>query len=592
MASTKRKKERKRAREQERFVAQRDMRAHQFSLKELLPYFGILVVVGFIVFSKIFFNSFVWDDLHQIKDNQQTLIISNIPAMWTNGFDFTYRPVFFSTIAIINSLFGFTPFFYHALSVILHVANACLVLILFRKFFTQKVAFIASLFFLVHPMAVEPVANISFMMELWYVFFGLLSLLTLIVWQQSLVKRVFLAAVFLLLSIFSKESGLLFVPIILSYFAISKRKELIRVLSMSGGVVGIYLFMRLVVAKSSFVYTSLVPPYIPIQTATLAERLLTIPAITSYYLTTFFFPFNLVVQQYWIVKHITLQDFLLPLVIAIIFFGVIGYLAKVLSAKNIALFHTFLFFAVWFVVALGFHLQFFPLTMTVADRWFYVMLPAMIGMLTCLSTLIPLSIRKAFTSILIVILIVLSIRSLVRTYDWYDNYTLYSHDIQLSKDNFSMENDLGAELLLRGDMEGAKRHIERSIQLAPNWWLNWAALGNYYLYTGKYDEAEKHYKRAYRNSKSIVVMKIYATFLVGSDTPGSTASARRVAMDGLKYYPNDWNLWEILAYSDYQLGDKKKAIQAAKYAYALSHDPKYANLVSAFERGVSLQFEK
>ena len=571
---------------------QREIKQINYSKKIFeWKYIGVIVIVGFIVFIKVFFNEFVWDDLHQIVENKQTLLFQNIPQLFIKGFDFTYRPIFFATISILNTIFELKPFFFHSVSILLHLANTTLVFFLFQKFFSKRTAFILSLFFLVHPMNVEPVANISFMMELLYFLFGIIALLLLTSINTRLsFKRLLLSMLFLLLSLLSKESGILLIPIIFSYFNLFQRKLLARTTIALLTTFGLYLFIRLGIAERPLIHKYLVPPYIPIQKLSFFDRLMSIPAIINYYFTTFFFPINLAVQQYWIVKTIDFLHFFLPLISVVAIIGTIIYCARMTSKRDKLLYQYFLFFSFWFLFGIIFHLQILPLTMTVADRWFYLPMVGLLGMIACITSLAPRSVRRFFPTIAIILLVLLSIRSLVRTYDWKDNYTLYSHDSQILKDNFSLENNLGAELLGK-DNELAKYHIEKSIKLAPDWWLNWANLGTYYFFNHDLKQAKKYYEVSLKNGNNANTYQLYSKVLLYDDTPGSTASARRILEQGIGFYPEDWSLWELLALANYQLDDKEKAIIAAKRAYQLTGDKRYQSLSEAITKGIKFHIK-
>ena len=59
-----------------------------------IPYLIVIIMLGLFVFLEIFFNGFVWDDQWQIIDVKNSLLIQNIPQLFTHGIVFTYRPLF------------------------------------------------------------------------------------------------------------------------------------------------------------------------------------------------------------------------------------------------------------------------------------------------------------------------------------------------------------------------------------------------------------------------------------------------------------------------------------------------------------------
>jgi protein O-mannosyl-transferase len=565
--------------------------------KRSLIQLASFIIIGLLVYWKIFSNNFVWDDQWQIIDAKSSLVIANIPQFFTHGITFTYRPLFFSLLALINSLFGLQPFFFHSLNIILHILNTSLLFLLLQRFFSKKSAFIASLLFLVHPMNVEPVANISFMMEPLYVFFGFSSLLIFLTTTTIHLKQLLIGCFFLFLSLLSKESGFIFIPIILSYFALFQKKDVIKVMGALFTIFCLYLLLRLVIAGSPLLTSYNIIPYEPIQRQTLPERLLNIPAIFSYYVSTFFFPVTLSIQQYWVVKQISFFTFYIPLSFLLLFIGGAIACAKILYRKKKEIYPLYLFFLFWFSFSIAFHFQLLPLTMTVADRWFYLPMAGFLGILLCLLSIIPPQIKKCvsidlFMTIIGIIIILLALRSLMRTYDWENNYRLYNHDLQISQENYSLQNDLGAELLKRNKDQEAKKHLDHSIMLAPDWWLNWTNLATYYKEQKKYPQAEQAYKKAIINGKYINAYIYYAKMLLYTSAPGSTESARKVAQEGLTEHPQTVALWEILALSNYQLGKKEEAANAAKHAYLLTKNKNYQALYTAITQGVEFNIKQ
>jgi protein O-mannosyl-transferase len=568
-----------------------------FSFLDVRKYISLIFVIGIIIFWKIFSNGFVWDDSWQIIDAKNSLVVQNIPQFFTNGIAFTYRPFFFSILAGINSLFGLQPVFFHAFNVILHLINTMVLFIIFQRFFTKKIGLIASLIFLIHPMNVEPVANVSFMMEPLYFLFGCLSVLICISSQSMHFSKLILGSFFILCSLLSKESGFIFIPIILSYFALFQKKHLIKMALSFGLILGLYVFMRLGIAGSPIIKNYAIIPYEPIQRLSFPERLLNIPSIFTYYCGTFFFPLKLAIQRYWVVKNASFTNFYIPLSFLLFTIGGAIYLGKKFYSNNKEMYRTFLFFLLWFTFGLIFHFQILPLTMTVADRWFYLPMVGILGSIICIIQSIPSYIRthipkNLYMALIICSLILLGIRAIIRTYNWKDNYTLYSHDVQVLPNNYSLHNDVGAELMKMGKYTEAKKHIDRSIELAPDWWLNWTNLATYYKNQKNYGYAKQAYEKAIENGKYKNAYIFYAKMLLFNDAPGSTESARVISGLGLAEYPKNSDLWQIMALSYYQLGQKEEAAKAAEQAYILTKDRNYKTLQMAILQGMPFDISK
>src|SRR5258708_37949937 len=104
------------------------------------------------------------------------------------------------------------------------------------------------------------------------------------------------------------------------------------------------------------------------------------PAILLYYLKTFLFPKDLFILQHWFITQPNSQ-FYVPLLLDSVFFLGIVLLGIWIYRRRNSLFLPYLFFALWFSIGVGMHMQFIPLDMTVSDTWFYFPMVGMLGMI-------------------------------------------------------------------------------------------------------------------------------------------------------------------------------------------------------------------
>ena len=116
--------------------------------------------------------------------------------------------------AVLYALFKATPFFYHAFQLGLHITNGILLFILFKKFLKERVALVLSLLFLVHPINSEAVVSIANLQEPLFFCFGLSALL-LAMKEAVSPMRAALISFLLLCSLLSKETGILFVLMVI-----------------------------------------------------------------------------------------------------------------------------------------------------------------------------------------------------------------------------------------------------------------------------------------------------------------------------------------------------------------------------------------
>jgi len=498
----------------------------------------ILILVGFLVYFNSLFNGFVWDDEEQIVNNPLVHSLSNLPQLF-RGSTFNpggavslggiyYKPLMTVFFSLIYSIFGPRPFFFHLFQIVLHIINSILVFLVLGYLFNLKkkekndesLPFFLSLIFLIHPQNCEAVVYISALQDVVFFFFGMLALFMIIKTNKSqiftastnFVSLYGLASLFLFLSLLSKETGIVFFVIIFFYLLFFKKREDLPVyLVFSLTVICFYAVLRFGLAGIPIQKHGLSP----ITRMDFWQRMISVPQIIFYYLKTFFFPKNLAINQHWVTEKIIWSEFWSPLLIDSLFFLVlIGFFLFLTIKQFNNLTIIFSFFFLWFIFSLGFHLHIFPLDLTVSDRWFYLPGAGVLGMIGAVAPKLKIKNEKLKIIIVITIIILLSWRTFIRTFDWRNGLTLYSRDIKISQNAFDLENNLGVELFRVGRINEANIHFENSIKLAPYWWTNWNNLGVIYERKGDFKKAEEYYKKAIDNGNYYLAYENYAGILI------------------------------------------------------------------------------
>lgn len=459
----------------------------------------LIIVIGLVLYFPTLFNSFVWDDEELIVNNVQVHSLENLPAFFSgstfnsggggNLAGLYYKPLMTTAFSAVYSLVGPNPFFFHAFQVGVHLANSVLVYLIFFYLF-KEIALPVSLLFLVHPINAEAVVYVADYQDVLFFFFGALSF-----WLILNKKKSYWVGLTILLSLLSKETGAVFAVIIFTYLLMFDRAKIKSYVLVSLGAFAVYAFLRFGVAGIFFNKHGLTE----ITTMNLVERLINIPEIVFTYLKNFFWPVDLAINQQWVVRKISVW----PLIVDLLFFVLLIW------RRSQEYLRLWLFFFVWFLLGLGFHLQIFPLDLTVSDRWFYLPVVGLLGMLV-------LSFKPKPVVISILVLI-LAARTFVREFDWRNGLTLYSHDIKISQNAFDLENNLGVELFRAGDFTAAKTHFERSVALSPRWWTNWNNLGAVVEREGDLALAQAYYRRAIDNGQYYLAYENYAKILYRQD---------------------------------------------------------------------------
>jgi len=537
----------------------------------------ILFLAGIAVFMNSLFNPFVYDDISNIVVSPSIRSLNNIPIFFyssltspvTSNLKFLgayYIPFLYTIYTIIYSVFGLNPLPFHLLQITMHIFVALLIFLIFSKFFRRGLAFILSLTFLIHPINSEAVIYIAALQYPLFFLFSLSAFYLLIKSKGTLLsyKQLFLIASLVFLSLLSKDTSILFIFIILSYVLLFSPKNLKRLTAAFALTFTIYFILKFI--ASFYSLWTLFPSLI--ERASFLTRLMSIPKIIFYYISKLFLPINFAIGQEWLVKQISLQNFYLPLVIDLLFFLILMlggiFIYKKASNKSLRL---YVFFAFWFCLSFGATLQIIPLSVTVADRWFYFPMIGLLGMfgVFCSAFFERLKTKKLITNLTIILSIIaiflLSILTIVRNSQWKTPFILYNHDLQYATESSTLNSYLGEILVNNGEFTKAKSYFEKARILNP--------LGDSLNALAYLSEQQKDYAKAkdmyWQNINLKNGLPKYISYeglarisLFYEHNPQTT---ERISKAALKMYPNDEVLIKLLAFSEYFTQNKKDALR-------------------------------
>ncbi len=557
----------------------------------------LIVVLGLLVYGNALFNNFIGDDFGQVVNNPLVHSLSNIPSLFAGStfYDDTgaflhgnyYRPLMSTMYAVIYTLFGPTPFFFHLFQVALHITNSILLLFLFRKFFNKPIGLGLSLLFLVHPVNSEAVNSISALQDLLFPFFGLLALQVTIVAKDSW-KKVGGVSVLLLCSLLSKETGILFIPVILlSIFLYDRRKIFLYSLSFL-----VIALLCVILRMSALGLTINTDQIAPIMYLSLEQRLMHIPLLLVSYFNVFFFPKDLAYLQIWVLQDFTLYNFYLPLLMIGCFVLLLIAGGYRLSKKARRDFHLYVFFISWIVLGLALHLQLIPLDMTFSERWFYFPEIGLLGLLGIVAKHIQVTsegLQKLLVIIFIGIVIVFSLRTMWRNTNWYDLQTLATHDLRIRPDNYIFHGKLGNQLEKNGRYDEAEVHLKKSLALYPpslhhsnSYLYRWNDLCVNYALRGQKNKNDEDLEKSVQCFKNALEKKFY---------PGLSLKLGKVLLnqnklDEAEYYlelttkhaSRSADAFYVLAEVKYKLKKTEEALEAAKKSYTIKKNVQAARL--------------
>ncbi len=550
----------------------------------------IFILAGLVVYFRSLFNPFIWDDYGLIVDNSLVHSLTNLPRFLAGGnFNFSldnrlvgtyYRPLISIIFTLLYFLFGPNPTPFHLLQLVLHIANGFLVYLIFRGFLGKFISFFLALIFLVHPINVESVVYIADLQEVLFFFFGSLAFLYLQSKKNLSLRTCAITAGLVFLSLLGKESGVVFIFIMVwsHYLGAKPIKKL--GIWLAGGFI-LYIFLRILTVGVDLYERRL----FPLAEATFLERLQSVPKIIFYYLKSFFFPLDLSTNQYWVVKHISFNNFFFPLLIDTVIFLLLGFFLYGLIKKRSSQLKTYIFSLGWFLIGLGIHLQIIPLDLSVADRWFYF---PQVGLLGMLGIIIADRMTNRRIAILIfsALVVLLGIRTYTRSLDWQSSWKLCSQDIKLNQ-SYPLEYCLANEYIKQKNYVLAKQHIENSILLAPANFHAWNTLGLLYLQEKNIPQAKEALEKAVTLSRENVGEENLALLNIFYD---DAQKGQTLALNYVSRNPGNHMMWHILSLAEYKLGHHTEALNAAAKALSLSPtNTKYQQVYFSLSHNRQLQ---
>lgn len=424
---------------------------------------ALMVAVSAIVYANSLFNQFTFDDDVYIVRNP---VVTNLsvkglfePAKANTTHRF-FRPMTFASYQLNWALGGVRPFGYHLVNLLLHTA-VTLLLFLVLKTLLEKIsqgatiAWVTALLFAVHPIHTEAVASIVGRSELLAAGFLLAAwLLHLRDWPVGSLACFALA-------LLSKESAIVFVPLALAGdYARGKLKPLLRYVVIAG-VAAVYvasLWKAQGFAEKTLFLNN------PLATLPPDLRVLNALRIAWRYLALLVYPATLScdysynsIQLYATWRHLA------PALIASTVVFAIWIWA--FWAKRMAWFLAgAIYFAGWAVTAN----VLFPTGTIMGERLAYLPSAGFCLLAVLLWSQLERQRAKLAWALLFLAVAALSVRTVIRTRDWRDNFTLFSAGVRAVPDNAKLLDGLGGEYIMRGRRDLASPYLDAAFRIYPH----------------------------------------------------------------------------------------------------------------------------
>lgn len=444
---------------------------------------ALLALASGLVYANTLQNGFVYDDRFFLLMDQSLRHWSMLPSQFLS-----VRPIKSLTLMIDYQLWGLNPMGYHLTNIILHgLCSVAFFYLVYYLSLSRRIAFLAAIFFALHPIHTEAVANINNRKDILAALFVMLALV-LYVRKGRFLLGYGGTFVLYLLALLSKEvAAVAFLPLMFLYDLClgsarrrgGLREAIGRFLPFLGVTVvaaGFMLWVAPGYMKLSRLYAVLYPEHWGIVARAFLK-----------YSQLILFPYNLHADHFipapdsvfdlWMIGGISL---LLLLVLAImssyrrlplLFLGLAWMLLAWLPVSNM-------------LPVLHYY---------VAERYFY--LPSA-GFCLALAVLLDraygaqswtrLSSNAAVSGVVATVLVLLALGTYQRNLDWKSDLTLWSKTVKQSPSSPKAHINLGAAYFARGSFEMAVRHYEEAINLDPRSSKAYVNIASAYEKMGKY----------------------------------------------------------------------------------------------------------
>ena len=527
-------------------------------LKQNWKIFFFLAFLVFVVYFNSLGNDFVSDDVEAIKNNLQ---ISSFAYLIDRRFHLRAIVIF-----LIHKIFGLNPIFYRLSNILFHLGSVWIIYLLCKLFFKPPIPFFTSSIFAVHPILSESVTWISGGPYSQAGFLILLSFLTYILATgNKRTKLLFLSLISYTLAL-SSSGKLIIFPLILVFYEFCLSADGLRSLKSNWKKIipfwelsGFWAFLLLVLLKERVTEFAATHQ----QEAGFYNPFFQIPIAITSYLWLIFWPKNLTL--YHSEMTFTQAEYFLRLGVFILFIIIILYFYK----KDRQIFFWLSFFSITLLPSLT------PLKIAwiVAERYIYLgSLGIFIIVATAiqkLGTILPKNIAKKKVSYLFltIILILLSLRTIIRNNDWKNQDALWLATAKTSPSSPQNHNNLGDLYGRHGNPQKAIEEFKMAIKLKPDYADAYHNLANTYSQTGNIEEAIKNYKQAINFNPNL--WQSYQNLAGLYFQQGNFNQAKEELEKAVNINPKDSILFYNLGLVYLKLNDKESAKQAFKQSLTL-----------------------
>ncbi len=543
------------------------------TLKKVILLFSM---IGFILYANSFFNQLFWDDNESIVNNAYIKDWQYFPNYFSENLtagagikDNYWRPLLLFSFSLDYKIGGLAPFFYHLQSLFWHIFSAILVFkflkITLRKIPPLKsnfISFLTALLFLIHPLQTEAVAYVAGRADPMHSALMLLSLIYLAkFWQNQKEKfNIFYSLLFFSLSLITKERAIVLCALVFLYlflltnlkaFEKIKNKILVFLPYLTLGL--IYLILRTTILHFSDTFD--IGAQENIGTENLYQKILIVLKGFAIYQELIIAPVKLYMEKTISVP----QNFSNPRVI-ISFLAAIGWLIGIFYGykKN----RYIAFGILWFFSAMSPSVHVFPIQGLLYEHWLYFPIIGIFLVLSFLIYKIIFEIKKGswqriILGLLVLWIISLSVRTIIRNFDWQNPIKFYEKNISLGGSSARVFTNLGMAYADEGQPKKALENYQKAIELNEKLFPPWFNMGNAYKELNQTKKSIASYEKAMELSPKYVPIynNLATVYLENKDYK----EAPEILEEGIEKNPKNMQLYYNAAVISLEKGDKKNA---------------------------------
>jgi tetratricopeptide (TPR) repeat protein len=470
-------------------------------LKIFLTFF----LLGFLIYANSFNNQLFWDDDDNIVKNLYIRSWKFLPKYFTEnliagaGLHSNYwRPLLLFSFSLDYKIWKLNPLGYHLTNTILHALNAFLIYYLLSLIFkNHKLSFFTALIFLLHPLQTEAITYVSGRGDPLSIFFILLAFIFyILVKERKQKKYLIFSYLFFTFALLTKESTIFFPALVLLYEILEREewKTIFFKISPLLLIALLYFILRLTILN--FGQTLNLYGEENIFTKNIHYRIFTFLNILLTYYSLYFFPLHLHMER---TAPILTTFFNLNVIFSFFILLLILFISIYTLKKGNKI---FAFGFGWFFISLfPFSNILVPISGLLYEHWMYFPLVGLSLILnySIFEILPKLKFSKFLvpTSYFLFLLFLgfLSIRTILRNFDWKDPITFYNQTLKYSE-TARVHNNLAMAYADKKDFEKAIFHYQRAIEISDIYPQTHNNLGNAYKEIGQTEKAIEEFEKA------------------------------------------------------------------------------------------------